>query len=82
MDNIIAILVAIAAAMPWIINWWITPFLHRRSVAKARRELAAVGLTPERYLATLDPKDYLALAEARYRLGLERNADDQRIDRR
>lgn len=61
----------IVLTLPWTIERWIEPFLYRRSVRKARRELAAVGLTPERYMATINPNDSCAIASAKTRLGLE-----------
>jgi hypothetical protein len=61
----------VVATLPWTINRWIEPFLYRRSVRNARRELAKVGLTPDQYMATINANDPFAVAAAKTRLGLE-----------
>lgn len=57
--------------LPWTIPRWIEPFLYRRSVKKARAELAKAGLTPEQYIATINPKNSFAVLLAKVRFGVE-----------
>lgn len=44
---------------------------HRRAVARRRAELTHMGLTPERYMATIDPSNVFARARAAHELGLD-----------
>lgn len=61
--QIMAAAVAIAIAAERL---WPTVFaaLERRRVARNRSELAAHGLTPENYMASVSPTDYQGYAEA------------------
>ena len=62
---------ASVVALPLAIQYWIEPHIYRRNVKKAWKELEAAGLTPERYMATINPNDAFAVAAAKARFGLE-----------
>lgn len=72
LKTILCVLIGlVVVTLPLTLERWIEPFLYRRRVRKARRELAAAGLTPERYMATINPNDSFAVSAAKTRLGLE-----------
>lgn len=69
--GILVVVVVLLGAIPFALKWWIEPFFYRRRVREARRELEKSGLTPEQYMRTINPKDSIAVALAKQRLGLE-----------
>ena len=68
---LVIVAVAVIIGIFFVYNRFIEPILFRRNQEKARKDLAEHGLTPERYIATLDQSDHIGIARAKVKFGVE-----------